>query len=162
VDIESRALDRRTVYRFQLRLALGTVVPAAAPPRIGELAAGVLRAGALLARRAEEVAGTLDRLGERGWRPIAGTWTGRELLAPRVFAGPEGSELPESVTLAREAMPDEVARDLEEAGGDLRAELAENLEVRVDDLEIPAWVGHEEAGLRYSPREYLETFPVQA
>ncbi|HSR22847.1 MAG TPA: hypothetical protein VLW53_04805, partial [Candidatus Eisenbacteria bacterium] len=88
--------------------------------------------------------------------------SGRDVLAQRAFAGPEGTALPEAVNVVKEATPAEIARDLAEAGGELEAELAESLAVRVDDLDIPARVGLDEASLRYSPREYLDTFSIQA
>jgi hypothetical protein len=161
MDVDSRALEPGTVYRFQLRLALGTVAPIALAQRIGDVADGVRRAGDQLARRADAVADALSRLGERRWRTIDAAPTGREVLAPHGFAGLDGSSLPEVVCAVKEATPEEVARDLAEAGGDLRGELFENLAVWVDDLDIPARVGSGEPALRYSPREYLETFSIR-
>ena len=161
MDLDSHALPAGPAYRFQLQLALGTVMPTATPARMGDLAAGVRRAGAALARRADAIAGALDRLGARGWRPVDAAPAGREVLAPHGFAGLDGSALPEAVAVVREATPLEVARDLAEAGGDLAGELGASLLVRVEDLDIPVRVDGEGATLRYSPREYLETFPLR-
>jgi hypothetical protein len=161
VDVNSRALEPGTVYRFQLSLALGTVAPVALPLRIGDVAAGVRHAGDQLARRADAVADVLSRLGERRWRTVDVAPIGRDVLAPHGFTGLDGSALPEVVSAVKEATPEEVARDLAEAGGDLRGELFESLAVRVDDLDIPARVGSGEPALRYSPREYLETFSIR-
>lgn len=161
MDLESRALERGTTYRFQLRLDLGTVTPAVTPSRMGDLAAGVRRAADLLARRAEAVAGLIDRLAALGWRPLDAAPIGRETLAPHAFAGPQGSALPESVAVVREATPEELARDLADAGGDLTDELTETLTARVEGLDIPTRLDAAGAAeLRYSPREFLETFSI--
>src|SRR5215471_8534801 len=161
MDLDSRTLPPGVAYRFQLTLPLGTVTPLATPSRVADLAAGVRRAGEVLARRADAIAGVLDRLAERGWRPVDAAPAGREVLAPHGFAGLDGSALPEAVAVVREATPLEVARDLAEAGGDLAGELGASLLVRVEDLDIPVRVDGEGATLRYSPREYLETFPLR-
>jgi hypothetical protein len=161
MDLESRALAAGQAYRFQLRLTLGTVAPVATPSRTTELAAGVRRAGDVLGRRAEAVAGALDRLGPRGWRPDDAAPAGREVLAPHGFAGVDGSSLPEAVAVVREATPEEVARDLAEAGGDLAEELGQSLAVRVEGLDIPARLDAGPPELRYSPKEYLETFSIR-
>lgn len=162
MGIDTRALDGGRPYRFQLRLALGTIVPVATASSTRELEAEVRAAGRALSRRAELVADALRRLGERGWRPLATAPIGREALSGQGFTGPDGTALPESVTVARDARPAEVAGDLAGAAGELTADLAEGLTVRVDDLDLPVVLTGESAELRYSPREYLETFPVRS
>jgi len=158
MDLDSRTLPPGVAYRFQLRLPLGTVGPLAVPSRTADLAAGVRRAADVLARRADAIAGVLDRLGERGWRPVDVAPAGREVLAPHGFAAADGSALPEAVAVVREATAEEVARDLTEAGG----ELADGLTVRIEDLDIPATLDAAgTATLRYTPREYLSTFSIR-
>jgi hypothetical protein len=157
MGIDTRALDAGRTYPFQLRLTLGTIAPAAPAYSVHELEAAVRGAGQLLAHRAEEVAGVLHHLAERGWRPLNSAPAGREVLAEHGFAGPDGFALPEAVSIAKDASPTEVARDLAGAGGDLE----DGLTVRLDDLDLPVVLTGDSAELRYSPREYLETFPIR-
>ncbi|HXM56055.1 MAG TPA: hypothetical protein VOB72_11750 [Candidatus Dormibacteraeota bacterium] len=158
---DTRALDPRTVYRFTVRLTLGTVSPVAAPSGLGDAAAAVRRAATGLALRSSAVADSLVRLSERGWRTVDVAPSGRDVLAPQGFALPDGSALPESVGAAREATPPEVAADLANVGGDLGAELAAGVTARVDGLDIPVRLADGAAELRYSPLEYLETFSIR-
>jgi hypothetical protein len=44
---------------------------------------------------------------------------------------------------------------------ELVPELAESLTVRVEDLDLPVVLTADSAELRYSPREYLETFSIR-
>jgi hypothetical protein len=162
VAIDSKALDAGRAYRFQLRLTLGTVVPAATVSSARGLEAEIRAAGLALSRRAELVADALHRLGERGWRPLITAPIGREVLAGQGFAGPDGAALPEAVTVARDAPPAEVTADLAGVDPDLTAVLAEGLTVRVEDLDLPVVLSGGSAELRYSPREYLETFSVRS
>jgi len=162
VGPDSRALDPRTVYRFTVRLTLGTVAPVATPAGIGDAADVVRHAAAALALRSAAVADALVRLSERGWRAVDVAPAGRDVLAPHGFALADGSALPEAVGAAREAMPAEAAADLASVGGELAAELADGVTARVDGLDIPARLGPEGASeLRYSPLEFLETFSIR-
>jgi hypothetical protein len=157
MGMDTRALDAGRTYPFQLRLTLGTVAPVAPASSIRELEAAVRTAGQVLSRRSEHVADVLRRLDERGWRPLNSVPAGREVLAGHGFAGPEGAALPEAVSVVKDASPGEVARDLSWADGELTASLT----VRVEDLDLPAVLTADSAELRYTPREYLETFPVR-
>jgi hypothetical protein len=56
----------------------------------------------------------------------------------------------------KDATPSEVARDLVGAVG----EFADGLTVRLDDLDLPVVLTADSAALRYSPREYLDTFSI--
>jgi hypothetical protein len=161
MDPDSRTLDNNAIYRFQVRLSLGAVAPVAPAQGMGELAAGLRRAGDVLSRRAEAVAAEFGRLGECGWRPLGTAPSGREVLAPHGFAGPDGVTLPEAVGVVRDATPAEVASELAGAGDEVRAELLETLSVRVEGLDIPVRVGPDAAELRLSPREYLDTFSIR-
>jgi hypothetical protein len=161
MGIDTRALDAGRTYTFQLRLTLGIIAPVAPATSVRELEAEVRRAGQSLARRAELVAGTLHQLGERGWRPQHIAPAGRDVLATHGFAGPDGSELPEVVSVAKDALPAEAAGDLAAVAGDLVADLGESLTVRFEDLDLPVVLSAEAAELRYSPREYLETFSIR-
>ena len=161
MGIDTHTLDSGRTYTFQLRLTLGIIAPVAPATSVHELEATVRGAGQKLARRVELVADALRLLGERGWRPQHLAPAGREVLAVHGFAGPDGSELPEEVIVARDATPGEVARDLAAAAGDLTDELAESLTARVEDLDLPVVVTADSARLRYSPREWLETFPIR-
>lgn len=161
MDPESRVLDAGATYRFQLRLSLGAVAPVAPAPGMGELVAGLRRAGEVLSHRAEAVAAELGRLGRCGWRPLGMAPSGREVLAPHGFAGPDGVTLPETVGAVRDATPAEVARELADARDEVRAELFETLSVRVEGLDIPVRIEPGAAELRYSPREYLDTFSIR-
>jgi hypothetical protein len=158
---DTHALDAGRPYRFQLRLTLGTVAPAAPATSVRELEATVRHAAEQLARRAELAADVLGRLGERGWLPLNSAPAGREVLAGHGFAGPDGAVLPEAVSVARDALPAEVARDLADVLGEPTAELVQTLTVLVDDLDLPVVLTAESAELRYSPREYLDTFSVR-
>jgi hypothetical protein len=53
-------------------------------------------------------------------------------------------------------MPGECALDLAGAVG----EFADGLTVRLDDLDLPVVLTADSAELRYSPREYLDTFSI--
>ncbi|HYW23178.1 MAG TPA: hypothetical protein VE953_03385 [Terriglobales bacterium] len=161
MGIDTRALDAGRIYTFQLRLTLGIIAPVAPATSVRELEAEVRTAGQSLARRAELVANALRDLGERGWRPQNSAPTGREVLSGHGFAGPDGSELPEAVTVAKDAPPGEAAQDLAAVARDLAADLAESLTVRLEDLDLPVVLTAEAAELRYSPREYLETFSIR-
>jgi hypothetical protein len=160
VGLDDRSLAADVAHRFQVRAALGTPAPVGPPPGPRELAAGIRRAAGLLAGRAEAVAAVADRLGARGWWPLHEAPGGRDVLATHGFALPDGATLPASVVLVREATAAQVAADLAEAGGSLAGELEAGLTVRVEGLDIPVRVGPGLAELRYSPREYLETFPT--
>ena len=157
MGMDTRALDAGRTYPFQLRLTLGTVAPVAPASSIRELEAVVRTAGQVLSRRSEQVADVLRRLGERGWRPLNSAPAGREVLAGHGFAGPEGAALPEAVSVVKDASPGEVARDLSWADGELTASLT----VRVEDLDLPVVLTADSAELRYTPREYLETFSIR-
>jgi hypothetical protein len=159
MSLDSRDLDAATVYRFRLRLALGTPSSVAPPRSVREVVAGIRHAIGRLAARAEEVAATAEHLGERGWRTLSDAPTGRDVLATHGFAVPDGTTLPEEVGLAREASAREVAADLAGAGP-LAGELEESLTVRVEGLDIPVRL-RPAPELRYSPREFLETFSVR-
>jgi hypothetical protein len=161
MGIDTRALDAGRTYPFQLRLTLGTIAPVASATSVRELEAGVRGAGRTLSRRAELVADALRRLGERGWRPLNTAPAGREVLAGHGFAGADGSVLPEAVGVVKDASPGEVARDLSTADGELGPELAASLTVRLEDLDLPVVLTADSAELRYSPREYLETFSIR-
>jgi hypothetical protein len=161
MGIDTRALDAGRTYPFQLRLTLGTIAPVASASSLRDLEAGVRGAGLALSRRAELVADALRRLGDRGWRPLNSAPAGREVLTRQGFAGPDGSVLPEAVGIVKDASPGEVARDLAATGEKLAAELTERLTVRVEDLDLPVVLTADSAELRYSPREYLETFSIR-
>lgn len=161
MSIDSRALDAAATYRFRLRLTLGTSVPVAPFLATGALAAAIRRANAALAARADAVAEVVEGLGARGWRPLNAAPAGRDVLATHGFAAPDGSTLPEAAALVKEARAADVARDLAEAGGGLAAELEESLAVRVEGLDIPARLCRGSAELRYSPREFMETFGIR-
>jgi hypothetical protein len=156
--MDTRALDAGRTYPFQLRLTLGTIAPVAPASSVRELEAAVRDAGETLARRARLAAEILGRLGERGWRPLNSAPAGREVLAGHGFAGPEGAVLPEAVSIVKDASPGEAARDLAGAGYDL---VTEGLTVRIEDLDLPVVLNGDAAELRYSPREYLETFSIR-
>jgi hypothetical protein len=156
--MDTRALDAGRTYAFQLRLALGTISPVAPSSSIRDLEAAVRGAGRALAHRSEHVADVLRRLDERGWRPLNSAPAGREVLASHGFAGPDGAALPEAVSVGKDASPGEVARDLAWAGGELTA----GLTVRVEELDLPVVLTADAAELLYTPREYLETFPIRA
>jgi hypothetical protein len=161
MGIDTRSLDAGRTYSFQLRLTLGTIAPVASASSVRELEAIVRQSGELLSRRAELVADALRRLGERGWRPLNIAPTGREVLAGHGFAGASGPALPEAVGVVKDAGPAEVAGDLAATGGELATELADNLTVRVEDLDLPVALTAGSAELRYSPREYLATFSIR-
>jgi hypothetical protein len=161
MGIDTRALDAGRTYPFQLRLTLGTIAPVASASSVRELEATVRHSGELLSRRAGLVADVLRRLGERGWRPLNLPPTGREVLAGHGFAASDGSALPESVGVVKDATPGDVARDLTAAGSELAAELAAGLTARVEELDLPVALTADSAELRYSPREYLETFSIR-
>jgi hypothetical protein len=156
MGIDTRALDAGGTYQFELRLTLGTIVPVAPASSVHELEAAVRGAGETLARRAGHVAGVLRHLAERGWLPLNSVPAGREVLTGHGFAGPEGATLPEAVSIMKDATPGEVARDLAGAVG----EFADGLTVRLDDLDLPVVLTADSAELRYSPREYLDTFSI--
>jgi hypothetical protein len=156
MGIDTRALDAGGTYLFQLRLTLGTIAPVAPASSVHELETEVRGAGEMLARRAERVAGLLHHLAERGWLPLNSPPAGREVLSGHGFAGSDGPALPEAVSIAKDASPGEVARDLADAAGDL----ADGLTVRLDDLDLPVMLTADSAELRYSPREFLETFSI--
>ena len=158
MGIDTRALDAGRTYPFQLRLTVGTITPVAPASSVRELEAAVRGAAETLARRVELVADVLHRLGELGWRPLNGAPAGREVLAGHGFAGPDGPALPEAVSIVKDASPGEIASDLAGAG----VEVTESLTVRLDDLDLPVLLTAEAAELRYSPREYLETFSIRS
>lgn len=157
MGMETRALDAGRAYPFQIRLTLGTVAPVAAASSVRELEATVRGAGQALWRRSERVADVLHRLAERGWRPQNSAPAGREVLSGHGFAGPDGATLPDAVSVVKDASPGEVARDLAWADGELDGDLT----VRLEDLDLPVKLTGESAELRYSPREYLETFSIR-
>jgi hypothetical protein len=159
MGMDTRALDAGRTYPFQLRLTLGTIAPVAPASSIRELEAAVRGAGEAVSRRAELAADVLRRLGERGWRPQNSAPAGREVLAGHGFAGPEGPALPEAVSIAKDASPGEVASDLARAGDD--DVVTQGLTVRIEDLDLPVVLNSDTAELRYSPREYLETFSIR-
>lgn len=161
MGIDTRALDAGRTYPFQVRLTLGTIAPVEPPTSVRELEGWVRGGGQTLSRRAELVADVVHHLGERGWRPQNHAPAGREVLAGHGFAGADGVVLPEAVALVKDGSPEEVARDLTGAGGELAAELAEGLTVWLDDLDLPVVLTAESAELRYTAREYLETFPIR-
>ncbi|TMC01689.1 MAG: hypothetical protein E6J41_32395 [Chloroflexi bacterium] len=161
MGIDTRALDAGRTYPFQVRLTLGTISPVAAPTNLREMEVGVRGAGQTLSRRAALVADALRHLAERGWRPQNHAPAGREVLAGHGFAAADGTVLPEAVAVVKDASPGEVARDLAGTDGDLAAELAEGLTVWIEDLDLPVVLTGESAELRYSPREYVETFSIR-
>ena len=158
---DTHTLDAGRPYRFQLRLTLGTIAPVAPATSVHELEATIRHSSEQLAKRAELAADVLSRLGERGWRPLNTAPGGREVLAGHGFAGPDGAVLPEAVSVGRDARPAEVADDLAEVVGELEVELVQTLTVLVDDLDLPVVLTAESAELRYSPREYLDTFSIR-
>ncbi len=158
MSLDSRELAAAGTHRFRVRLAIGTPGPVAAPRSVWDVVAGIRRASGLLTARAEAVASAAERLGERGWRTLNEAPSGREVLATHGFAVPEGTALPEAVGLVKEATAGEAAADLADAGP-LAGELEESLTVRVEGLDIPARL-RPAPELRYSPREFLETFSI--
>jgi hypothetical protein len=159
MSLDSRALDAAAVYRFRLRLPVATSSSVAPPRSVRDIVAGVRRASGQIAARAEEVASAAEHLAARGWRTLSDAPSGRDVLAGHGFAVPEGETLPEEVGLAREASAPEVAADLADAGP-LASELEESLTVRVEGLDIPVRL-RPAPELRYSPREFLETFSIR-
>jgi hypothetical protein len=158
MGMDTRALDAGRTYLFQLRLTLGTIAPVAPASSVRDLETAVRGAGDALSRRSEQVAGVLHRLAERGWRPLNSAPAGREVLAGHGFAATDGGVLPEAVSVAKDASPGEVAGDLAWADGEPAGELT----VRLDDLDLPVVLTSDSAQLRYSPREYLDTFSIRS
>jgi hypothetical protein len=159
MSFDDRELAPDAVRRFRVRLTVGTPAPVA-PSGPRDLAAGIRLAAELLAARAQAVAAVTERLGASGWWLMDEAPMGRDVLATHGFAAPEGATLPASVVLVKDAAAAQVAADLADANGRLAEELEESLTVQVDDLDIPVRVGPTRVELRYSPREYLQTFPV--
>jgi hypothetical protein len=161
VGVDDRRLDPASRYRFELRLELGSPARVDQYVTSGMMAASVREAGVHIAERAAAVAAVLDRLDGLGWRPAEDPPAGREVLPAHGFTAPQGPVLPEYVCVVREATAADVARDLQQVRGRLGDELERSLAVRFEGLDIPVRVGPEGGQLRYSPREYLETFSIR-
>ncbi len=161
MGLDDRRLDPISRYRFELRLELGSPARVEQHVTTGMLAASVREAGTQIAERAAAVAAVLDRLDGLGWRPAEDPPAGREVLPSHGFTAPQGPVLPEYVRLVREATAADVARDLQQARDGLGEELERSLAVRFEGLDLPVQVGPEGGELRYSPREYLNTFSIR-
>ncbi|HEX4216427.1 MAG TPA: hypothetical protein VIA06_24175 [Candidatus Dormibacteraeota bacterium] len=162
MDPDSTALDPEATYQFRLRLDLGGAARAQPPGRATELARTLRAAAAEIAGRVEAVAAIVDALGARGWRPDEDTPpAGRGVRNDAAFSGPSGPALPDVVLLVREARPAEVAGDLAALRSPLAGEVVRDCVVRADTLDLPLVMGAGGLGLRYTPREYLETFAIR-
>lgn len=158
MDPDARELDGGATYSFRVRLPLGEPARPDPPHRVGDLARALRTAGEQLGARAEAVASQVDSLAARDWRPVEDTpAAGRAVLHDHGFAGPDGTVLPQSVTVAKDATPGEVASDLREV-----AEAPERerwITVRLDGYDVPVDVRAGNVELTYSLRQYLEAFP---
>jgi hypothetical protein len=162
MEPDSTTLDPGATYQFRLRLELGGSARAQPPGRAAELARTLRAAAAEIASRVEAVAALVDALGARGWRPDEDTpAAGRGVRNDAGFSGPNGPALPDAVLLVREARPREAAEDLGGLPSPLGAEAVRDCVVRADGLDLPLVVREGELGLRYTPREYLETFAIR-
>ena len=158
MDPDARELDAGATYMFRVRLPVGEPARADPPHRAGQLAEELRAAGQQLGARAEAVAGHVDTLGARNWRPVEDApAAGRAVLTDHGFAGPEGTVLPQSVTVAKEATPGEVASDLQEVAG--APERERWITVRVEGFDLPVDVRAGGVELTYTLRQYLEAFP---
>ena len=158
MDPDARELDAGATYSFRVRLPVGEPARADPPHRAGDLAESLRAAGHELGARADAVASQVDTLAARDWRPVEDTpAAGRAVPHDHGFAGPDGTVLPQSVTVAKDATPGEVARDLQEvAGGPERDRW---ITVRLEGYDLPVDVRAETVSLTYSLRQYLEAFP---
>jgi len=158
VDPDTRCLDPDRTHTFRLRIVLGQVTPIEAEGNARDLADLLRQVGTAFARRTSAVAGLIERLADRGWRLAADDSGGGRVARPtHGFAGPDGRALPEEVTLVKDALPAQVASDLD----DLRtpgAELGVGLHVRMETMDLPARVVGGAVELVYTPNEYLATF----
>lgn len=158
MDPDARELNAGATYSFRVRLPVGEPARAAPPHRAGDLAEALRTAGQQLGSRAEAVANQVDTLAARNWRPVEDTpAAGRAVLHDHGFAGPEGTVLPQSVTVAKEATPGEVANDLRDV-----AEAPDRdrwITVRLEGYDLPVDVRSGSISLTYSLRQYLEAFP---
>lgn len=162
MDPDSTALDPEAIYQFRLRLELGGAARAQPAGRAPELARALRAAAADIAGRVESVAAVVDALGVRGWRPDEDTpAAGRGVRSDAGFSGPSGPSLPDAVLLVREVRPSEAAADLSTLPSPLAEEVVRACVVRADTLDLPLVISDGGLRLRYTPREYLETFAVR-
>jgi hypothetical protein len=158
VDPDTRELDAGARYSFRVRLPLGEPARSDPPHRAGALAQELRSAGQQLGARAEAVAGCVDQLAARNWRPVEDTpAAGRAVLTDHGFAGPGGTVLPQSVTVEKDARPGEVASDLGAVAEALERD--REITVRVEGYDLPVDVRGGGIELTYSLREYVEAFP---
>jgi hypothetical protein len=158
VDLDTRELDAGSTYSFRVRLPVGEPARSGPPHRAGDLADALRAAGQQLEARAEVVAGCVEALAACNWRPVEDApAAGRAVLTDHGFAGPDDAVLPQSVTVAKDATPPEVAGDLREVAEAPQRERW--ITVRVEGYDLPVDVEAGGVHLTYSLRQYLEAFP---